>query len=286
VATVYDGHRRRGAGEAPKAGPVLDAVAVNGVAIPEAEILAEAQNHPADTPGDALSQAAHALVVRTLLLQEAARLGIEADATAPSGGRAQTPDDAVIAALLPREVAVPTATSEECRRYFDRNPDRFRSEPIHEARHILLAAPAEDGPARKRARSLSEELIVELKRRPDAFETLALVHSDCPSRAQGGALGQLTRGSTVPEFERALARMDSAALFPHPVESRFGFHVVRLDRTVPGRPLPFDAVRDRIAAWLDASAWSKAVSHYVAVLAGRAEIVGIDLDVTEGPLMQ
>ena len=71
-----------------------------------------------------------------------------------------------------------------------------------------------------------------------------------------------------------------------PVESRFGFHVIALDRRIDGRDLPFEAVRARIAAWLEASAWSRAVSQYVAILAGRAEIRGISLSGADGPLVQ
>lgn len=53
----------------PKPRPVFDAVSVNGVTIDEADILTEAQNHPAENPGAALLSAARALAVRELLLQ-------------------------------------------------------------------------------------------------------------------------------------------------------------------------------------------------------------------------
>ena len=270
----------------PKARPVLDRISVNGVAIAEADILAETQNHPAATPGEALLEAARALVVRSLLLQEAHRLGLDGSLAEDDDGRFLTPEDAAIQALIEREVAVPTATEDECRRYFNLHPERFRSDAIQEARHILLAAPANDPDARKKARLLAEELIARLTDKPDAFEALARKYSDCPSWEVGGSLGQLIHGSTVPEFERAVDRLEEGALSPNPVESRFGLHVVRLDRSVAGTPLPFDLVRDRIAAWLDASAWSKAVSQYVAVLAGQARIEGIDLQAADGPLLQ
>ncbi len=270
----------------PKARPVLDRISVNGIPIAEADVLAEAQNHPAETPGEALLQAARALVVRSLLLQEAQRLGLEQMPSEDDDGRYLTQEDTAVQALIEREVDVPTATEDECRRYFNLHPDRFRSDTIHEARHILLTAPASDTDARKKAKLQAEELIARLTEQPADFEALARKYSDCPSWEVGGSLGQLTHGSTVPEFERALDRLEEGALSPNPVESRFGFHVVRLDRSVAGTPLPFDLVQDRIAAWLDASAWSKAVSQYVAVLAGRARIEGIDLQAADGPLLQ
>lgn len=270
----------------PRARPVLDCISVNGVAIAEADILVEAQNHPADNPGAAIAEAARALAVRSLLLQEAERLGVGPPPDGDTAGMSQTPEDATIHRLIEQEVVVPTASEAECRRYFDRNPDRFQSEPLYEARHILLGVASDDKALRARVRASAEELIAQLKTQPEQFSALAGQHSDCPSRDQGGHLGQLTHGSTVPEFEKALQHMDEGALCPNPVESRFGFHIIRLDRRVPGEPLPFDLVRDRIAAWLDASAWSKAVSQYLSVLAGRARIEGIDLNAAGSPLIQ
>ncbi len=117
---------------------------------------------------------------------------------------------------------------------------------------------------------------------PATFASVAHEYSSCPSGAQGGNLGQLTRGSTVPEFERALERLTVGEITPAPIESRFGFHIVRLDRRIEGEELPFDYVADRIAGWLEASTWSKAVSQYIAILAADADITGIDLLSSEG----
>lgn len=271
----------------PKAKPVFSAVSVNGRTIDEADILAEAQHHPASNPGEALAAAARALVVRELLVQEAHRLGIDAEqGLRDAEGRSETPDEAAIRLLVEREVDVPAATDEECRRYYANNPAQFRSDAIYEVRHILFAARADDKPARAAARAEAERLVAVLENHPGEFAALARALSDCPSREQGGNLGQIGPGSTVPEFERALDRAAATGLLPAPVESRFGFHVVSLDRRIPGEALPFDIVRERVAAWLEAASWSKAVAHYIAVLAGKAEISGIDIGSAEGPLIQ
>jgi peptidyl-prolyl cis-trans isomerase C len=284
--TGYNGYIEPDTAVPPKARPVLAGISVNGVAIPEAGILAEAQNHPAENPGAALMEAARALVVRELLLQEAHRLGIEAQPEAAGDGRMETGEDAAIRRLIERDVAVPKAGEAECRWFYDNNPARFSSETIYEARHILLAAPPADEASRRNARMTAEALIERLLDDPQAFPALAAEHSACPSREQGGNLGQLTHGSTVPEFERALASMSEGELLIEPLESRFGFHVILLERKIPGARLPFEHVRERIAGWLEAASWSKAVAQYIAVLAGRAEICGIDIAAAEGPLIQ
>ncbi len=270
----------------PKARPVLDAVSVNGVEIAESEILAEAQNHPAENPGAALLSAARALVVRELLLQRAVETNLVPAPQLKADGRHETEEDAAIRLLIETEVKVPSATAEECHRFYENNRGKFRSEPIFEASHILIAADPADQRARDTARSDAERLASVLAEHPSEFATMARTHSACPSAAQGGNLGQLTRGSTVAEFEQALARMEEGQITRAPVESRFGFHIIRLERRIDGEQLPFDFVEARIAAWLEASAWSKAVSQFIAILAADATITGIDVLGADGPLMQ
>ena len=270
----------------PKAAPVIREISVNGIAIPEADILAEAQNHPAENPGGALREAAEALVIRELLWQEAKRLDVDVSSACDETGRMETERDAAIRLLMEREVQAPLATEAECRRYYDRHPDKFRTEPLFEARHILVAAPESDREARASAREHATDLCNVLGERSARFSALAKEFSACPSREQGGNLGQLTRGSTVAEFETALSAMREGEISSVPVESRFGFHVIALDRRIEGRQLPFEMVAERIAAWLEATSWSKAVSQYISVLAGQADIKGISLNGADGPLVQ
>jgi peptidyl-prolyl cis-trans isomerase C len=271
--TGYTTYQEPDARVPPRPRPLFNAVSVNGVTVAEAEILAEAQNHPAATPGEALEAAARALVVRVLLLQRAADLGIEA----PPATAGETDEEAKISLLIEREVRLPSATDAECRRYYDNNMARFRSEPIFEARHILIAADPRDRQAREAARARAVDLAVRLHGDPSAFDQLARDHSDCPSAAQGGNLGQIGGGATVAEFETALMAMAQGETSAEPVESRYGFHLIRLERRINGATLPFDAVSSRIAGWLEANAWSKAVSQYVAILAADAVIEGIEL---------
>lgn len=101
-------------------------VTVNGVAIPRDAIAREAQNHPAAKPIAAWQAAARALVVRELLLQEARRAGIAPQPQTDALGRRETDDEAMMRALVEREVKVPVADLESCRRYYDNNRNRFR----------------------------------------------------------------------------------------------------------------------------------------------------------------
>lgn len=253
-------------------------VSVDGVVIPHAAISAEAQQHPAASPAEAFRLAAEALVVRQLLLNEAGRLGVVAAPERDERGRVETEDDALIRALLDSQVTTPAAGEPECRRYYEAQPERFSTSDMWEAHHILLAVPAgTDEAVSKRIGELAQGLISELGEAPERFAELARLHSACPSREVGGSLGQLTPGSTVPEFEAALAKLGEGEVTAAPVRSRFGFHVIRLDRRIAGTRLPFEAVRERIAVHLEASSWSRGVAQLIGVLSERAEIVGLAL---------
>ena len=269
----------------PKANPIIDRVSVNGIGITEQAILAETQHHSADTPGEALGLAAQALVIRELLVQEANKLGLVANCSIDENKAMETEQDALIRQLIEREVDLPKATADECKRYYDNNIHKFSSETIYEASHILLAAPANKPDELVAAQIKASEICQLLRANPDRFGELAIEFSECPSREQGGNLGQLTKGSTVDEFEKALQAADQIGLIADPVQSRFGYHVIRLDRVIQGKTLPFEHVHESIAAWLEAKNWSKAVSQYIRILAGEAEIEGVSIEANRGPLI-
>ena len=252
------------------------AVSVNGVAIARDAIVREMQHHPAGKPIAAWQQAARALVVRELLLQEARRLAV-APQPLSEDGRRETDEEAMMRGLIEREVPVPEPDDETYRRYYARHQARFRSPDIYEASHILLAALPTDAKAYAQARADAEGVLVALRERPQSFADLARAHSRCSSAAQGGNLGQITTGQTTPEFEQALKALSPGQLCAEPVATRYGFHVIRLERMHEGRLLPYELVADRIADYLRDSVRRRADAQYIARLATAARIEGIEL---------
>lgn len=241
-------------------------ITVNGVAISDAAIHAEIQHHPAPSRELAEYSATLALVARELLLQEAARLDI-----------AGADEDTRITALIEREVQAPAPDEENCQRFFEANRQRFRSGDLFEVSHLLCVTPPGDAGARAEARARAESAIARLDDPGESFAELAAQLSDCPSKQAGGSLGQIGLGQTVPEFEQALFAMREGETSHQPVESRFGFHVIRLHRKIEGRPLDYDQVHDRIIGYLREYGERQAISQYLSVLTRRAEISGIDL---------
>jgi peptidyl-prolyl cis-trans isomerase C len=258
--------------------PLQPEVTVNGEAIPARLIAAEAQNHaaPAGKPGLAWRAAARALAVRALLLQEARRLGLAPEPRTLGPGRRESEDEALIRAVIEARVRPQPPDDAACRAFHAAHPERFRAPPLYEASHILLATAPGDPAARAAARATAAGLVRELDADPGAFARLAQAHSACPSAANGGRLGQVVAGDTVPEFEAALKALAPGTLAPEPVETRYGIHVVRVDARADGAPLPYDAVRPRIRETLERIAWTRAARELVAGLVAGAGITGID----------
>ncbi len=217
--------------------------------------------------------------VRELLRQRAVSVGI----LSPDIG-----DDGLISTAIERlltdEVSVPSPTETECRRYYEIHRREFQSGDLVYARHILFQVTP--GVSVPKIRARAERALAELLARPDRFAEMAGELSNCPSGKQGGNLGQIGRGDTVPEFEQALFRLDAQGILRHLVKTRHGFHIVAVDQSVPGKPLPFEVVRDQIAERLKTAVEARALRQYVSILAGKAEIAGADILGAQTPLVQ
>jgi peptidyl-prolyl cis-trans isomerase C len=256
-------------------------IRVGEATIEEAAIAREMQYHPADNAGGAQLKAARALVVRELLRQRAAELGLGA-----GGGEGIDESDATIAALLEQELDVPEPDEADCRRFHATHPERF-SEPTRlRVRHILLAAAPDDARARDGGYRQGETLLEALAESPERFTEFAQRHSVCPSRDQGGELGWLVPGQTVPELDRALQHLPEG-LHARPLASRYGWHLVSIDARVEGRELPFERVAERVRHSLREQATRRALRHYLLALEADIGVEGIALDDdAAGALMQ
>jgi peptidyl-prolyl cis-trans isomerase C len=87
----------------------------------------------------------------------------------------------------------------------------------------------------------------------------------------------LRRGDLVEEMERAILALDEGAVCGEPVRTRYGWHVVRLDRRAPPQQLSFEAVKETIRDALRARAALASSARYVARLAAAADIEGVSL---------
>lgn len=246
---------------AAKAPPIF----VNGVSIPETAIADEAQNHRAGSGLEARAAAARALVIRELLLQRARVLGLQPTPQRDQRGREETLEEALVRELLDREAPCAEPTETECRRFYESSLNRFKARETFEASHILVAR-------REEADSVLAEL-----RAGASFAMIAQHRSGCPTGAEGGRLGQLQCGDLAPELENAVLLLKEGDVAPIPIQSRFGWHIVRLERRAPEMVFPFETVRDYIADILRGRSATAASARYVAELASEADIEGLAL---------
>jgi peptidyl-prolyl cis-trans isomerase C len=273
-----------GGAPAPRAAPpVFSKVRVNGVTIDPDAIAQEIQHHPAGDPDAAWAEAARALAVRELLLQQARKRGLEAPSAPHEAGIAETEDEALIGALLATEVRPEEPGERECRQYYDANRDRFRTPDLFEASHILIEPDGDGAEAWSAAGMQARRIACDVGDDPAAFAAMARDASGCPSAQQDGSLGQVRRGELVPEVQDAIESLQPGRTCPRPVRSRFGWHVIRLARRLEGQVLPFEAVRDKIADMMAARSWTMGAARYVAALAAEARLEGVVIDARDAP---
>jgi len=241
----------------------LPEIRVNGVLLDERLFAEELQYHQASTFETALQKAGQALVVRQLLINEA--------------GAAATDDEEAAIQKVIEENSIYTSPSEEdCSRYFENNTERFKTEVLLEVDHILLAAPKDDIEERNEAKEKSNAIIEQLKEDSSLFAALAEQHSICPSNKMGGSLGQIGKGQTVPEFEKQLVRLPEG-IADNAIESRYGFHVVRINRKVEGKQLEYRMVAEKIKHYLTQKASQLSIQAYIQALVEKANIEGINI---------
>ena len=126
-------------------------------------------------------------------------------------------------------IPTPPVSDDEVRRYYDENQKRFGDKPptVKIRQLNLLVRPT--GPARENAQALADSLMAEI-RNGASFAELAKQYSDDAQSAQkGGDLGYFKRGAMVQTFEDAVFGIDSIGGLAGPVESEFGFHIIRLE---------------------------------------------------------
>lgn len=153
-----------------------------------------------------------------------ARDKVLSDALIEKIDRANTPDDAAALSMA--------------RNIYRAKPERFKVAEQVQISHILIAG--SEAASKKQA----EKLLEDIKAGAD-FAKVAQEHSaDKGSGAKGGDLGLFARGRMVPEFDAAAFALDKVGAVSGLVETKFGFHILKLTGKKPESVRPFDEVRD------------------------------------------
>lgn len=139
----------------------------------------------------------------------------------------------------------------EIRKYYEAHRAQYEVKETRQASHILISVDAgAAAEARQKARAKADEIYDQLKQNPGKFAELAKTHSQDPgSAANGGDLGFFGRGTMVKPFDAAVFQMKMGEISA-PVESQYGFHIIRLTAIKAGQGKSLDELRGQIEAEL------------------------------------
>jgi len=205
---------------------------VNGKPIKRSELeLVIRQIKQPDTP-ELRATLRQKLIELEVLMQEARRrkLPEREDVKFQAENAART---VVIQALLREEIEQHKPTDAQIQAEYDRER-QVAGEKEYKVHHILVDSEAQ-----------AKEIIAKLDK-GDKFEDLAKGTKDVGSAANGGELDWAPPAAYVKPFSDAMVKLDKGKYTAVPVQSQFGWHVIRLDDVRPMQPPPLDQVRSHI----------------------------------------
>jgi peptidyl-prolyl cis-trans isomerase C len=244
---------------------------------PVAHDIARINGVPLHDAGETLDDASLRQRACTELLRQAAVAAGDSDASAGDA----------IERLLEQVLQVPEPMVQACQRHFEAHHARYAQGERLRLRHVLFAVTPGVHVAQLRQRA--EALLLELRCADpgtDAFGVAARRWSNCPSGAQGGELGWVSRDECASEFAREVFGQDTIGVLARLVSSRHGLHVVDVLERQAGRTPAFEEVHQAVALTLRQQAWVNALRQYLQVLAGQAAMEGVTLDEVQTPLVQ
>jgi peptidyl-prolyl cis-trans isomerase D len=137
-------------------------------------------------------------------------------------------------------------SDEQLRQAYSGSMDNFRVPERVKVRHILLMTQGKPDSEKKQALAKAQDLLKQLRGGAD-FAELAKKNSQDPGSAQnGGDLGFIVRGQTVPEFEK-IAFTAKPKDISDVVTTQYGYHILQVMEKEPARVKPFEEVKAALA---------------------------------------
>lgn len=194
------------------------------------------------------------LVMQKVVYQEALKDKMDQDPKiAREIERSRT--NILLSAFVRKTMGNIKVTDEELHAEYDKLKDRM-SPPEYKARHILV-----------KDEEQAKKIIAELDKGAD-FAALAKKYSNDSSAKDGGDLGWFNPRQMVPQFSMAVAKLQKGEYTKEPVQSQFGWHIIKLEDMRQSEPPAFDTMKDRLETMLKQSK----TRDYFQTLKGKAKI--------------
>ena len=168
----------------------------------------------------------------------------------PDELRERTRTTLLINQLLEAEVGKDLSVKPgEVATFYEQNPGRFAQPEAVRLSHVLIGVPQG---APESVRAAARERAADVAKRAKAgadFARLARTHSNDASREQGGDLGFVPRGQGQPSFEQAAFALAPGEV-SDPVETTYGFHVIKAGEKRPAQTVPFGQAAAQVEQYL------------------------------------
>ena len=174
------------------------------------------------------------LVATRLLLLDAKRNLFEAE-PAFKAQLAKMKDSLLSNYAAEKVISQVSVSEAEAKDYYEKNTDKFMTGETVNASHILVDT-AES----------AMEILEKINAGEMSFEEAALTYSNCPSKANGGNLGDFGKGQMVPEFDTAVFSMEVGEITQTPVQTQFGYHLIKLISKSENTTAPYEELAAEI----------------------------------------
>lgn len=174
--------------------------------------------------------------------------------------------------LEQRAESVGEITDAELQAYYEENGERFQQPELVTARHILIATDPQDAEDAKAEKKAKAEQVRERLLAGEDFAAVAAAETDDPgSRETGGLYGPFPRGQMVPQFDEAAFTQPEGEIGPL-VETRFGYHIIKVEKHEQPRAVPLDEVKTNLAAFLRSRKMQGVAQEYIDELRSKAQV--------------
>ena len=174
------------------------------------------------------------LIASKLLLLDARRNLFEAEPEFKAQ-LAKLRDNLLISYATEKAISSAKVTDADVEAYYNENKERFLNDESVNASHILVDS---------EEKALS--ILAAIKAGEISFEQAAMENSSCPSKANGGSLGDFGRGQMVPEFDKAVFEMEVGQISDTPVQTQFGYHLIKLNAKNAAEQIPLEEIAPEI----------------------------------------
>lgn len=176
-------------------------------------------------------------------------------------------------------------SNRQIREYYQRHQKDYWQPRQPFVRHILFIAEESASPEERQLKKIKTREVLRLIRTGSDFAEMAKEYSEDVSASTGGEIGLLKKGHLVPEFEKAALSLKSGEV-SDVVESRYGFHIIKVDSVIPGKTRPIREVKGEIEKVLQVENKQKKFQKWMRELKSHAMIQKTlfqDSDKEDGP---